>query len=293
MGIDYEAMVRQVIVELQKRLDDPPTFRELAAECYLSPYHFHRIFRALTGESPAEMSRRLRLERGAWQVRNTTDPITTIAFASGYATHEAFTKAFQAGFGMPPSAFRVGMRDCAGIRAPNGVHYHPDGINRFHLPKNVGAPMQLDVIDLPATRLAGVRHRGPYYEIGQAFGALEQHVAKLGLPKSADTMLVAVYLDDPDSKPPAELESIAAISVPDGTDIGDLEESALPAGKYLRAQFVGHYSGLPAAWQRLYAEHIPAGGYTLRDGVNFEAYVSDHATTSPDDLRTDLYVPID
>ncbi len=34
-------------------------------------------------------------------------------------------------------------------------------------------------------------------------------------------------------------------------------------------------------------EHVPAGGYTLRDGVNFEVYVRDHRTP-PDQLRTDL-----
>ncbi|GAB3406129.1 AraC family transcriptional regulator [Flindersiella endophytica] len=292
MGIDYEAMVRQVILELQQRLDDPPTFRELAAACYLSPYHFHRIFRAITGESPAELSRRLRLERGAWQARNTADPITTIAFASGYATHEAFTKAFQAGFGLSPSAFRIAGRNCPGIRAPNGVHYHPAGVARFHLPKTSGVPMQVEVVELPTTRLAAVRHRGPYFQIGSAFGTLEQHIAKLGLPKEPETLLVAVYYDDADSKPAAELESVAAISVADDADIGELEETSLPAGKYLRAQFVGHYSGLPAAWQRLYAEVIPTSGHTLRDGVCFEAYLSDHATTAPDDLRTDLYVPI-
>jgi AraC family transcriptional regulator len=292
MGVDYEAIVRQVIAELQRSLDDPPSFRELAARCYVSPYHFHRIFRAITGESPAEMTRRLRLERGAWQIRNTTYPISDIAFGAGYATHEAFTKAFQAGFGMAPSVFRSGLRDCPGIRTANGVHFHPDGMTRFHLPKNPGDPMQLDVVDVPATRLAAVRHQGPYFEIGAAFGRLEQQTAALGLGKEPGTMRVAIYYDDPDSKPAAELQSVAAISVPEDADIGDLEEARLPAGKYLRAEFVGHYSGLGNAWAQLYGEHVAAGGYTLRDGVNFEVYVSGHGNTPPDQLRTDLYLPI-
>jgi len=89
-------MVRRVIADLQDGLDEPATFRELAARYYMSPYHFHRIFRAITGESPAEMTRRLRLERAAWEVRTTTDPIAEVAFRAGYATHEAFTKALEA-----------------------------------------------------------------------------------------------------------------------------------------------------------------------------------------------------
>ena len=290
--MDYEAMVRRVIGDLQRGLDDPPTFRELAARYYVSPYHFHRIFRAIAGESPAELTRRLRLERGAWEVRNTSDPISDIAFRSGYATHEAFTKAFQTGFGMPPSVFRAGLRDCPGIRSANGVHFHPNGMTRFHLAQNAGDAMKVDVVDVPATRRAAVRHQGPYVEIGAAFGVLEQKAAELGLGKEPDAIRVAIYYDDPDGTPAAELRSVAAVSVPEDADIGDLDEARLPTGKYLRAEFTGHYAGLEAAWGRLYGEYVAAGGYAVRDGVNFEVYVNDHSTP-PDQLRTDLYLPIE
>ena len=292
MGSDYTATVRAIMTELQDALDDPPTYRELAARVFLSPYHFHRIFRAMAGESPAELVRRLRLERAAWQVRRTTAPITAIAFGAGYATHESFTKAFQSAFGMAPSAFRSGVRDCPGIRAPNGLHFHPDGMARFHLATRTGDPMKLDVVELPARRLAAVRHRGPYVQIGAAFGALGQQAAALGLGRDPDAIQVAVYYDDPESTPAEELQSIAAVSVAENADIGDLEEARLPAGRFLRAEFVGHYAGLSDAWSRLYAEDIPAGGYTLRDDVCFEVYVSDHDSTPPDELRTDLYVPV-
>ena len=49
--------------------------------------------------------------------------------------------------------------------------------------------------------------------------------------------------------------------------IGDLEESALPGGRYLRAEFIGEFVGLPEAWRAMYAKHIPAGGHELRDGA--------------------------
>lgn len=289
--MDYEAMVRQVIADLQRSLDEPPTFRELAARYYVSPYHFHRIFRAIAGESPAELTRRLRLERGAWQVRNTSRQISEIAFQAGYATHEAFTKAFQAGFGIAPSVFRSGLRECPGIRSANGVHFHPEGMTRFHLPANGGDPMKVEMVEVPPTRLAAVPHQGPYFEIGAAFGALEQKAAELGLGQEPNALRVAIYYDDPDEKPAPELRSVAAISVPEDVEIGDLEETRLPAGKYLRAEFIGHYSGLETAWAQLYGDHVPAGGYTLRDGVNFEVYVTDHSVP-PDQLRTDLYLPI-
>ena len=292
MGIDYAAMVRAMMTDIQACLDDPPTYRELADRVFLSPYHFHRIFRAMAGESPAELVRRLRLERAAWQVRNSGHSITEIAFAAGYSTHESFTKAFQSAFGMAPSVFRSGLGDCPGLRSRNGLHFHPEGVTKFHLAERRGDPMKLDVVDLPARRLAAVRHQGLYMQIGAAFGRLGQKCAALGLEPAPDAIQVAVYYDDPETTPADELRSIAAVSVPEDTVIGDLEEERLPAGRFLRAEYVGHYSGLGDAWGRLYAEDVPAGGYTLRDGVVFEVYVSDHDTTPPDELRTDLYVPI-
>ena len=65
----------------------------------------------------------------------------------------------------------------------------------------------------------------------------------------------------------------------------------MPAGRYLVAEHVGHPSGLPQAWQRVYREHIPAAGHKLRDDITFEIYRSgDHS--DPDSMRTELYAPI-
>src|SRR5262245_55154987 len=102
----YEDLVRQTVDEIERRLDDPPDFRELAASAFVSPYHFHRMFGALVGESPRELARRLRLERAAVRLRHTQTPIGEVANEAGYLAPEAFTKSFQAAYGVSPSAFR-------------------------------------------------------------------------------------------------------------------------------------------------------------------------------------------
>lgn len=152
--------------------------------------------------------------------------------------------------------------------------------------------MKVDVVDMPAKRLVAVRHHGPNFLIGAAFDELFRRTAGLELHRDADPITVAVYLDDPESKPADQMESLAAISVAEDASIDGLEEARLPSGRFLRAQFIGHYAGLGDGWGRLYSEYIPGGGHTLRDGVCFEVYVSDHDTTPPDELQTDLYAPI-
>ncbi len=58
----------------------------------LSPFHFHRVFRAVTGEGVAEHRRRLSLEQAATRLRTTNRPFLEIALEAGYEAHESFTR---------------------------------------------------------------------------------------------------------------------------------------------------------------------------------------------------------
>jgi AraC family transcriptional regulator len=68
------------LVHTQNNLDRPLSLEELASIASFSPYHFHRIFRGIVGESVKEHVRRLRLERAAHRLRFTGQPVTEIAF---------------------------------------------------------------------------------------------------------------------------------------------------------------------------------------------------------------------
>jgi AraC family transcriptional regulator len=103
---------------------------------------------------------------------------------------------------------------------------------------------------------------------------------------------VAVYLDDPETKAAEDLNSLAGVFVPDSAGIGDLEETRLPGGKFFKAEFIGHYSGLGEAWGAVLGKLLPESGERIRDGVCFEVYMNDMRTTPPEQLRTDIYVPI-
>lgn len=290
--VGYEAMVRQTVEEIQRRLDDPPGFRELATRAFISPYHFHRIFRAMVGESPRELVRRLRLERAAHQLRRTPDPVVDIAFAAGYVTHEAFTKAFQAEFGASPSAFRAGGGECLGIRSRCGVHYMGSGFTAFHPVGRGGSSMRVEIVDLPSQRVAAVHHVGPYWQIGRAFQELVPRAERLGLRGRPGAFAAAAYYDDQETVPETKLRSIAGITVTGEVEIGDLDEVWLPAGRFLKGEHVGHPSGLPEAWAALYRQHLPDSGQQLRDDICFEVYVVGHEAASPERMQTDLYAPI-
>lgn len=91
---------------LQEHLDEELSLERVAAVAAFSHFHFHRIFRALVGETPSEHVRRQRRERAAQHRKRSETPVTDLAFASVYDSHEAFTRIFRAMFGVPPTEYR-------------------------------------------------------------------------------------------------------------------------------------------------------------------------------------------
>ena len=98
----YVRAVQATIEHIAQHLDDALELEALARVACLSPYHFHRVFRGMVGETPLELARRLRLERAAWRLKDKERAVTEIAFDAGYETHEAFTRAFRVAYSTSP-----------------------------------------------------------------------------------------------------------------------------------------------------------------------------------------------
>ncbi len=294
----YAAAVERACRRIRASLDTALDLHALAREASASSFHFHRIFRGMVGETPLEMHRRLRLERAAARLLDSDASVTTIAFESGFETHEAFTRAFRRAFAEPPTAFRerlVADDGCARrpqtrLAAPCGLHYDTEPAELSML--GMVSTMHVSIEPRPAIRIAAVRHRGPYPTISQAFAKLGAAAGPAGLI-GPSTVMLAIYYDDPDSTPPEELRSDAGISVPEEATLpAGVDEQRVPAGQYARYLHVGPYSGLGDAWSRLMGQWLPGSGHRIGEGATYEVYLDDPRTTPPDQLRTELYLSI-
>ena len=99
---------------------------DLAARVHLSRFHLDRVIAAIAGEPPATLRRRVLLERAAYRLDTTDRSVLDVAVEAGYASHEAFTRAFARAYGVAPKEWR---RHATSVRlpAPNDVHFHPPG----------------------------------------------------------------------------------------------------------------------------------------------------------------------
>lgn len=88
-------------------LEEPPTLEEIAAKAGLSPYHFHRVFKLVTGLTPRQYVAGRRAERMRSTLA-TARSVTDAVYEAGYQSNGTFYGESNDALGMTPSAYRAG-----------------------------------------------------------------------------------------------------------------------------------------------------------------------------------------
>ena len=275
----YQRQLDAVTDYIYAHLDDDLSLDRLADVSGFSPYHWHRIYRAVRGETAAQTVRRLRLERAATMLAQNAWPLERIARRAGFTSTDAFSRAFQRAYDRTPGRFRS---DRAGGPNGTGGSRRPAVIPDAESP----TPYPVRVEERPERRLAVAEHRGSYMGIGRAFARV---VDRMGLRKP----MVAIYEDDPDAVPEAALRAVAGVVVgPEAEVPEDLETRVVPAGRYAVMRYTGPYSSMHAAYLWLYGQWLPTSGHEPRNHPVVEEYLTDPATTPPAQAVTDILLPL-
>ena len=101
--------IRRSVELMHTQLDQDLTLKELAAASYLSPFHFARLFKKLTGASPHNYLAGIRAARAQLLLAETDLSVTEVGARVGYLSGSHFTKAFRLATGATPREFRKGL----------------------------------------------------------------------------------------------------------------------------------------------------------------------------------------
>jgi AraC family transcriptional regulator len=286
----YAERLLRVLVFIQKNLDEEMPLDELARVAHFSPYHFHRIFRGMVGESLKEHIRRLRLERAAQRLKHTSRSVLEIALEAGFQTHEAFTRAFRALLGCSPSQFRRGSSVAL---TAGGIHYQ-DGADAGTLSLISGdGDMDVKIEHLEPLHVAFVRHVGPYHEVGKAWETLCTQLGREGLI-GPDSRFVGVCYDDPEVTAPEKIRYDACVTVDESFEPrAQVGVQTLPGGAFAVVTHVGPYERLNQTYAELFGRWLPHAGRELRSEPSLEFYLNDPESTDPEELLTDIYAPLE
>ena len=100
------ARLAKVIELVEKRLDSEICLSDMARVAELSPFHFSRVFKLATGETPYQFVGSRRLDRARRMLTEGSMPLAELALCCGFASQSHFTAAFTKAMGMPPGRYR-------------------------------------------------------------------------------------------------------------------------------------------------------------------------------------------
>jgi AraC family transcriptional regulator len=286
---DYLPAVQSAIDYIESHLQGELSSQEVAAHIGFSPYHFHRIFSAILGESVKDYVRKRRLMVAAETLSTDDVSILDLALQSGFDSQEAFTRAFKKMFGTTPGAYRKLGAAGSPIRKPiatydlvrhltRGITMQPTILKRGHeLAIGMGdsfLPGQTELIGLLwqkfVPRMHEVKNRKPY-DLGLCMSNHPQIPKKPG-----DTMVyvAAVPVENTDD-------------VPSGMVVCELPEST-----YAKFTHKGKISDIKHTVQYIWGTWIPESGYKLREIADFELY-DERFNPMTGEGEVDIYVPLD
>ena len=275
--IDYQDRLDRVTAYIHDHLDEELDLRKLAEVACLSPYHWHRIYLAVHGETAAATVKRLRLHRAAGQLANSDRPVREIAEASGYKSLHSFTRVFRSVYGLPPARYRE-----------RGSHtqFQPQSQN------GAGAMYDITLKTFPQATALTIQHQGSYMHIGKAFETLFGWLTTRGA-LNADIRPVGIYYDDPDAVAEAELRSRAGIITKAEIPIeAPLEHTEIVGGPYAVLRHKGPYADMRSAYRWLFGEWLVNSGREPANAPCFEEYLNNPRDTPPTELLTDICLPL-
>jgi AraC family transcriptional regulator len=299
----YVARFMRVIEYIDSHLTQALPLETLAAVANLSPFHFHRLFTAMTGETLADCIRRRRLESAATLLLNhPRRKVLEVAIQTGFGSTEVFARNFRKHFGCSASEWRRGawrktstlrMEQLQGSQQQMRKKRHAFPLlSSDHALMSAAQPLTVTLRNSPPQRVAYLRHVGPYGPtIGATWERLWSWCRHHKLPHGG--LAFGLVLDNPHVTEPAKCRYDACVAVDNGFRAHDsLGVQTIPGGRYGCLDFHGTSDELMGAWNCLYGEWLPDSGLELGEGRLMEIFNVDEPVTEAGMFRCQLCLPV-
>lgn len=258
---DYVHRVNRAIDHVTRNLAHPLKLEEVAKVAAFSPFHFHRIFRAMVGETLHGFVKRTRLERALYLMSHGKRTLTEIALDVGFGSSSDFARSFKARFGVSARAFDLeGWRSAGRERlAPKAAPSGDDGFT-------------VKVRPLPARRVAYLRVFRPFEKgrVPRAAAKLVRWAKARGL---ADGQWLGWLWEEPELVALEQCRYDVGLEVPEGVSLGEgVNEQRFPPMKVAELELKGSLALEVRAFDWLYGRWLPRSGFVPAHQPAFEAW---------------------
>lgn len=279
---------------------------KLAEIANFSPYHFHRIFTFLVGETPIDFIQRLRIEKGAQLIReNENLSATEAAYYCGFGSISLFSRTFKKHFGMTANEYRkLGKA----IFSTGEVYFNKNG---SVISKNVKSHLdhtsdicnmdfsqlfmvgnKIEIMDIPEMSVIYCRHTGAFNQIVKSFDKLVSWAMPRGLYNPLLSKTITITHDNPAVTDVDKVRQSACILVTDDVKVkGEIGKMIIPKNRYAVGHFMLNNDEFQKAWNSM-CLWFSESGYQQGDGNSIEIYHNDFNLHPEKKNIVDLCIPI-
>ncbi len=294
---EYQRRMNLVLDQVERHYDQPLSLKALAQVAGFSPYHFHRVFTAVVGQSVYGWLNRVRLERAAQFLRyHPNRAVTDVALSCGFSTPSNFARAFKLHFGVSASTYRSSpdSKISQAVSNPRNAETQLSSHTESMASDTSDRSCPVVTIEtLPGYRFAYVRHFGDYGAptLAEAWATLLRWAQSRGLV-TPQTLLIGVPRDDDSVTLKEHCRYDACIAV--DKELGptaQINYGTLPLGTYAVCDCRKVPREIANGWEELYSSWLPNSGFLPDWGPGFELYAETHPDAQGQ-LRVQYCIPI-
>lgn len=271
--MNYEKIVNQAIDYILDHLDEPISVQDVADYCYVSRYHFNRIFKSIVQESVYQFIKRVKIEQAAFKLMVEDQRlITDIGLEYGYESAN-FTNVFKQQYKNNPYTFKQQLKDPQFMEKCSLFHQEYPLITTAEIIKN------LTFVNLDSLNLVYKRYVGSYQDLPKYWQDFRQ-----SYPHTKQFYEIS-YSDPTISD---ENRCIMDLCCLDDGSFSLLNQKIINQGLYAKYVYEGKAQGIYVLYQSILRNWVVAKQIQLRNEPMFIYYLNWDCPY----FKLELYIPI-
>jgi len=295
---DYKNRINRVFEFIDENLDGDLSLSAVAEVAFFSPFHFHRVFKFMTGETLNTYVTRRRIEKAALALLHKNISASEIAHQLGFSDNTSFSRTFKKHYGVSPTAFQKQNPNrhskIRQLESKNGQAY-PDRAQYIcvinHLKNWISMNAKIEVSVMPKMNLAYVTSVGAH-NLAMAYQKLMQWAVPKELV-TEHTKMVTIYHDSFKVTAPNKVRMSASILLqkPEKAE-GEIGLMTLEAKKCIIARFEISLNEFEKSWTSLFL-WMNEQGYKKADENPFEVYHNNFNEHPEKKAIVDFCIPVE
>lgn len=304
---EYFFRINKAIDYIKCNLDKELSLENLAEISNFSKFHFHRIFKALTGVTLNNFIRNARVERAMFYlINNPSTSISEIAFQSGFANDTSFYRSFKEVNKITATEYRnkqqiENSKNCKedsnlGNLEKVAENYLASKIyNLKNLNMDKVKAIQVEVKELPKLHIVYLRNLNIHLHDSETFGKMFEALMRWAIPRGLvnfpETKVLTVFRSNPN--PEGMIQADVCLTVPEEIEgEGIIGKTTLTGGQYAIIHKEATMAECFTTWDYIFEEWFPSNGYQP-DNRNFYISHLNEPEKHPQKLHIfDMCIPV-